>query len=99
CLMTLLAVLLFVLGLRDVLVALNQFCLRASPVEMQLTRALRAHSDLRQQAFKVLSLAGRAGRRVSRANQLLELVTAAAASVFVDWHGETAMARKRRSVD
>src|SRR5687768_14897841 len=78
--------LLLVLRLRHVLVALHQLRLRARPVEMQLARVLRADRDMREQALEVLSFARRAGRGVAGANQLLELVAAAAAGVFVDRH-------------
>ena len=84
--MPLFAVLLLVLGLRDVLIALDLARAGARLVEIELARVLGTDGDVREQPVEVLTLTVRAMGRIAGANQLLELVPAASALVFVDGH-------------
>jgi hypothetical protein len=86
-------VLLLVLGLGDVLIALHFTCACAGLVETELSGVLGADRDVREQAVQLLSLTFRAVRSIAGANQLLELVPAASALVFVDGHGAILHAR------
>src|SRR5688572_32276784 len=84
--MPLFPVLLLVLGLGDVLVALHALGRLARLVEIQLTGVLGAHGNVREQALEIGALALRTGRGVAGPQELLELMAAAPALVFVDRH-------------
>src|SRR5687767_2338716 len=84
--MPLFPVLLLVLGLGDVLVALHSLGRLARLVEIQLTGVLGAHGNVREQALEIGALALRTGRGVAGPQELLELMAAAPALVFVDRH-------------
>src|SRR6185369_12387334 len=89
------AVLLFVFRLRHVLVALHDACGRAGLLERHAAGVFGAHGAVREQALERAALAGRARRHIARADQLLELVAAAAAAILVNRHTRdgTRMAR------
>src|SRR5687768_7723481 len=84
--MPLFPVLLLVLGLGDVLVALHSLGRLARLVEIQLTGVLGAHGNVREQALEIGALALWTGRGVAGPQELLELMAAAPALVFVDRH-------------
>ena len=86
--MPLFPVLLLVLELRDVLVALDLLRRLPGSVEIQLARVLGTHGDVGKQAREIGALTLRAGSRIAGSQELLELVMAAPALVFVDRHGE-----------
>jgi hypothetical protein len=90
-------VLLLVLGLGYVLIALD--LARACPclVEIELSGALGTDGDVREELVQVLSVTFRALRRIARANELLELVPAASALVFVDGHEKESTTRISRA--
>src|SRR5687767_6446370 len=84
--MPLFAVFLLVFELRHVLVALDDFGSLARLVEIQLAGVLGADGHLGEQPFEVLPLAFRTRGRVAGPHELLELMVAPAALVFVDRH-------------
>src|SRR5688572_1030957 len=84
--MPLFPVLLLVLGLGDVLVALHSLGRLPRLVEIQLTGVLGAHGHMGKQPLQIAAVALRAGGRVAGPQELLELVVAAPALVFVDRH-------------
>jgi hypothetical protein len=79
-------VLFLVLRLRDVLVTLHPLGRLTRFVEIQLTGVLGAHGHMGKQPLQIAALALRAGGRVTGPQELLELVMAAPALVFVDRH-------------
>jgi hypothetical protein len=85
-LVALFAVLFLVLGLGDVLVALHPLRRLSRLVEVELTGVFRADGDVRQQSFEIIALTLRARGSISGPQELLELMVAAPALVFVDRH-------------
>src|SRR6185503_9181123 len=85
-LVPLFAVFFLVFPLRDVLVLLHPLGRLPRFVEIMLARVFGAHRDMRQQALEIAAVAFRARRDVAGPYDLLELVVAAPALVFVDRH-------------
>jgi hypothetical protein len=87
------AVFLFVFGLRHVLVALYALGGLTRAIEIELSRVLRTDGAVREQPLEIVAVALRTFRGIAGANELLELVVAAAAFVLVDGHGDEKLPR------